>query len=153
MDADAVAVLKGLAALPGSPTTRAVAAEAALDLPAAEDVFTALAVVGFVKPARPGRWRAHPRLRGTEGPLVLGHLVDFLERGSPLLIEAPPLPPAPTTEKPQQLSAAARELGVHPDTLDVWAKQGRVPFTWTAGGRRRFQVSEIRAQLQERTAA
>jgi hypothetical protein len=155
VDADVVAVLKGLAALPGNPTTRTVAAEADLDPPAAEDVLAALAVVGFVKPAGPGRWRAHPRLRGSDATLVLGNLADFLEHGRPMLVEAapPPQPVVPAPEKPKQLSAAAHELGVHPETLDVWAKQGLVPFTWTAGGRRRFLVSEIQAHLQRRAAA
>lgn len=162
MNSDALAVLKGLAGLSGRPTTRAVAVEANLDPPAVEDILAALAMVGLVEPSGPGRWRGHHRLRRGDACLVLRHLAEILDGSHPALVEGQPPPPeeppsppsavhAPDT--PKQLTAAARELGVHPDTLDVWAKQGLVPFTWTVGGRRRFLVSEIQAHLQERSAA
>ncbi|HRE29869.1 MAG TPA: helix-turn-helix domain-containing protein [Anaerolineales bacterium] len=43
------------------------------------------------------------------------------------------------------LSAAAALLGVHASTLRLWADQGEIASTRTAGGHRRFRRSEIDA--------
>ncbi len=163
VNSEAVAVLKGLASLSKRPTSRAVAAEAGLDLSATEDILAALAVVGLVEPAGPGRWRAHLGLRGSDATRALERIHEALHGAGSTPAEAPlehvpetPKPPRlvpANPDRPKQLTEAAHELGVHRDTLDVWAKQGLVPFTWTVGGRRRFLVSEIRAHLNERAAA
>lgn len=43
------------------------------------------------------------------------------------------------------LGAAAKRLGVHPNTLRRWAESGRVPYMLTPGGHRRFAVSDLEA--------
>lgn len=42
-------------------------------------------------------------------------------------------------------SAAAKILGVHPDTLARWADEGKVPYWRTPGGQRRFRREDIEA--------
>ena len=45
----------------------------------------------------------------------------------------------------------ARELGVHPRTVSRWVQQGvLIPAEITAGGRSRFRMTEVRAQLRAR---
>lgn len=44
-----------------------------------------------------------------------------------------------------RLTAAAGELGVHPDTLRQWADEGKVPSWRTPGGHRRFRVEDLEA--------
>ncbi|MEN8173184.1 MAG: helix-turn-helix domain-containing protein [Chloroflexota bacterium] len=41
------------------------------------------------------------------------------------------------------LSAVAKELGVHPNTVRNWADQGRIPVHRTPGGHRRFRYQEV----------
>jgi excisionase family DNA binding protein len=41
--------------------------------------------------------------------------------------------------------AAAAALGIHPDTLARWAKQGLVPHWRTPAGHRRFRRQDIEA--------
>ena len=41
-----------------------------------------------------------------------------------------------------RVGAAAKRLGVHPDTVRRWADEGRLPFVWV-GGQRRFSVSDL----------
>jgi excisionase family DNA binding protein len=40
---------------------------------------------------------------------------------------------------------AAEILYVSPKTVNRWARAGKIPYTRTLGGHRRFQVSELRA--------
>ncbi len=51
------------------------------------------------------------------------------------------------------LSAAASLLGVHTSTLRLWADQGEVASTRTAGGHRRFRRSDIEAFVAARREA
>ncbi|MCE7958146.1 MAG: helix-turn-helix domain-containing protein [Acidobacteria bacterium ACB2] len=46
----------------------------------------------------------------------------------------------------------ASALGVSPNTVTRWAREGRMPFQMTLGGHRRFEatvVEELRRRLQE----
>ncbi len=43
-----------------------------------------------------------------------------------------------------RLSRAARQLGVHPVTLRLWADSGKIPVTWV-GRERRFSSDDIDA--------
>lgn len=40
-------------------------------------------------------------------------------------------------------SVAARELCIHPRTLAIWAREGRIRSEFSAGGRRLFSITEI----------
>jgi len=157
---EAAAILEALRVLPSNATLKAIAEEAGLRLDETEDLLAALAVVGFVDTVSLGRWRAHALLRDKANRHALDSLVALL-RGipsdptsrQPEPVAPPPAPlPVKLPPKPLQLAAAAHQLGVHPDTLDVWAKQGLVPFTWTAGGRRRFEVESILDALARKAA-
>jgi excisionase family DNA binding protein len=49
----------------------------------------------------------------------------------------------------------AATLGVSPNTVTRWAREGRVPFQMTLGGHRRFEaqvVEALRQRLQEHSA-
>lgn len=136
-------------------TTRALALAADMDQSAADDVLAALVVVGTAESTSPGRWRLHPLLREPGARLTVDGLGVLLRGAIP---QPPPVPERvvfldpPPPPRLRQLTAAARGLGVHPDALDVWAKEGLVPFTWAVGGRRRFDVEAIRALLEHRAA-
>lgn len=41
-----------------------------------------------------------------------------------------------------RVGAAAKRLGVHPDTVRRWAKEGKLAFVWV-GGQRRFLVADL----------
>lgn len=46
----------------------------------------------------------------------------------------------------------ASALGVSPNTVTRWAREGRMPYQMTLGGHRRFEatvVEELRRRLQE----
>ena len=53
-------------------------------------------------------------------------------------------------DKPEWLSTyeAAKRVGVHPKTLLLWAREGRITAAVTPGGHRRFRVSELDALLK-----
>ena len=51
--------------------------------------------------------------------------------------------PFPDPERMLSLKEAAERLGVHPATLRRWADRGDVEVRLTAGGHRRFPLSEI----------
>lgn len=44
----------------------------------------------------------------------------------------------------------AAYLGVHPQTMDAWASQGRGPAYSKIEGRRRYDWSDVRRWVQER---
>lgn len=46
------------------------------------------------------------------------------------------------------IGAAAKMLGVHPDTLARWADSGKVPHAKTPGGQRRFRQSDLDDLIQ-----
>lgn len=43
-------------------------------------------------------------------------------------------------------------LGVHPNTLRRWVKDGVIPAVRTEGGERRFLVSDLKAYLKDRAS-
>ncbi|MDX3231376.1 helix-turn-helix domain-containing protein, partial [Streptomyces sp. ME19-01-6] len=45
-----------------------------------------------------------------------------------------------------RLAVAARRVGVHPDTLRLWAKAGKVPAVWV-GRERRFPSTALDALI------
>jgi excisionase family DNA binding protein len=50
-------------------------------------------------------------------------------------------------------SEVASSLGVSPNTVTRWAREGRMPYQMTLGGHRRFDaavIQELRRHLQER---
>ena len=54
------------------------------------------------------------------------------------------------------ISEAARELGVHPNTLRGWVDRGLVPAVRLPSGHRRFepeQIERIRREMYEGKAA
>ena len=51
------------------------------------------------------------------------------------------------------ISEAAKRLGVHHTTLRKWANEGKIDYTRTVGGRRRFPESEINRLLGKETVA
>jgi excisionase family DNA binding protein len=57
--------------------------------------------------------------------------------------------------EPYDLSptAAAALIGCHPDTLKIWATEGKVPAFKTPGGWWRFRKSDVEAFLAGRTSA
>ena len=48
---------------------------------------------------------------------------------------------------------AAQILGVQPQTLRIWEKQGKLHPTRTVGNRRRFDRAEVEALAVQRQAA
>jgi excisionase family DNA binding protein len=48
------------------------------------------------------------------------------------------------------LSEAAKQLGVHPSTVRVWADHGFIPTQRTQGGHRRFRASDIELRMHTR---
>jgi excisionase family DNA binding protein len=48
------------------------------------------------------------------------------------------------------LSQAAKQLGVHPSTVRVWADHGYLPAQRTQGGHRRFRRSDVEARMHTR---
>lgn len=50
-------------------------------------------------------------------------------------------------------SEVAAALGVSPNTVTRWAREGRMPYQMTLGGHRRFEamvIDQLRRHLQER---
>lgn len=50
-------------------------------------------------------------------------------------------------EKPVTIRQAADQLGLHPDTLRKWDREGRIVAVRTPGGHRRYLPSQIKALL------
>ena len=64
--------------------------------------------------------------------------------------------PKPSEPKHLTASQAAALLQVSPKTVSRWAKEGKLPFTKTLGGHRRYPEAKIREladQLQEEPTA
>lgn len=51
------------------------------------------------------------------------------------------------------INMAARELGLSPRTLSLWARTGRIKYTRSAGGWRLFDTAEIARIKAQRMAA
>ena len=58
-------------------------------------------------------------------------------------------------DSPRTASTAdvAAALGLRPATVQMYARNGRIPFDTTPGGHRRFDVDEVRAALDLRPSA
>jgi len=152
MDSEVSAILRALIACRNGATTRTVAVAAGIAPSTAEDALAALAVVGLSEPVGPGRWRPNPGLRSPAASRVLAELEDLTGgNGEGPAPTGQISQPGPPPQKPLPLSQAAHRLGVHPDTLDGWAKEGKVEFTWTVGGRRRFDIGSISERMRRRT--
>jgi len=52
-------------------------------------------------------------------------------------------------EKLYRIKEVAEILGVHPKTVQKWAREGKIKVVYTVGGRRRIPESEIRRLLGE----
>ncbi len=48
-------------------------------------------------------------------------------------------------------SEAAKLLQVSPKTVSRWAKEGKLPFSFTLGGHRRYPDAELRALVDSLT--
>ena len=159
---EAAKVLRALLDSRDGVTTRTIANATGLDAAATDDLLAALAVVGIVEPTAPGRWRPHLTIRQHHGHQVVDGLLTLLagqqlpdpqaqeQAQPPPPRPAPPAPPPPKPQPPLPLGAAAKELRVSWYTLRDWARLGRVPYVWTPGGQRRFDVEEIRRLMKNR---
>jgi len=45
------------------------------------------------------------------------------------------------------IGALARALAVHENTIRNWSRTGKIPFTLTSGGQRRFDITEVKKAL------
>ncbi len=45
------------------------------------------------------------------------------------------------------IGALARALAVHENTIRNWSRTGKIPFTLTSGGQRRFDIAEVKKTL------
>lgn len=48
------------------------------------------------------------------------------------------------------LSEAAKQIGVHPETLRTWADEGKIECIRTPGGHRRFSQKDIELIKEQR---
>jgi len=53
-------------------------------------------------------------------------------------------------EKLYRIKEAAEILGVHPKTVQKWAREGKIKVVYTVGGRRRIPESELKKLLGEK---
>lgn len=53
------------------------------------------------------------------------------------------------TDEWWSVTRVAEEFAVHPKTVSVWAKEGKIPSQKTVGGHYRFRKSEILKVLEE----
>jgi len=146
---ETASVLHALLVAKEGTTTCTIGKATGLDRVATDGLLAALAVVGLVESTAPGRWRPDPLLRHPEAQGTVTALLALLS--GELTPDAPPLQPE-SLRPLMPLGAAARALGVSVDSLTDWARRGLVPFTWTAGGHRRFDVPAIRDLLERRAA-
>ncbi|MGH3301959.1 MAG: hypothetical protein ACRDOK_09810 [Streptosporangiaceae bacterium] len=58
-----------------------------------------------------------------------------------------------TSSRTENTAAVAAALGLRPATVQMYARNGRIPFDSTPGGHRRFDVDEVRAALDLRPSA
>ncbi len=54
-------------------------------------------------------------------------------------------------EKLYRIKEVAELLGVHPKTVQRWAREGKIRVVYTVGGRRRIPESELKRLLGEKT--
>lgn len=63
------------------------------------------------------------------------------------------MPETPTQSDLLTTAEAAERLGVHPKTVAIWAREGRLRAYLTPGGHRRFRPEDVDALFrQERSA-
>jgi len=48
------------------------------------------------------------------------------------------------------IGALARALAVHENTIRNWSRTGKIPFTLTSGGQRRFDIAEVKKALGDK---
>jgi excisionase family DNA binding protein len=70
-----------------------------------------------------------------------------------LLSETPQPPPAAHVDRRATAAEVAKALGVGASVVGSYARQGRIPHSWTLGGHRRFNVDEVRDALDNKQVA
>lgn len=63
------------------------------------------------------------------------------------------MPESPTTPEWLTVAEAAERLGVHPKTVTIWSREGRLVAYLTPGGHRRFKPVDVDNLLRRERSA